>query len=88
MGMTLALGTLIVLLEVLLTRNGYRQGNLLNPLQGSEWPPQRAVQPQKSIVASGWFQWFTLEILATQEAEIRRIIVQNQLGQMGLKNVS
>jgi hypothetical protein len=38
---------------------------------------------KNSTIAQCW--WLTAVILSTQEAEIRRIKVQSQLGQIGLK---
>jgi hypothetical protein len=39
--------------------------------------PQREIIPRSKNPTASWAQWLTPIILATQEAEIRRIAVQN-----------
>jgi hypothetical protein len=57
---------------------GHARGGRCRHADGHKMPPdtQKLFQCAKLIVSQGW--WLTPEILATQEAEIRRIAVQNQ----------
>jgi hypothetical protein len=56
-------------------------------VQGVEYQPSKyeALSSNSSTAGS---QWFTPVILATQEAEIRRIMVQSQLRQIVLETLS